>query len=402
MANSTYDIITVGGGLGGSSLAKAMAAQGARVLVLERERQFRDRVRGEVIWPWGVAELKELGSYDLLRAACGHDIRWFDTHLGPARADHNDLVHDTVPQVPALNFYHPEMQEVLLQAASDAGAEIRRGAWVCDVKPGVTPMVTVEQDGHVEELHARLIVCADGKASMARKWAGFEPQRDTIGLMVAGVLLEGLQGSQTDTNYWIINPQLGQAAFLAPQRDGHTRAYLLHSKTAEFRLQGEQALPRFTAEMIKSCAPAEWFTGIKAIGPLATFDGTDTWVKHPYKEGVVLIGDAAACSDPSYGQGMCLTLRDVRVLRDQLLKYNNWDDASHAYAEAHDHYYGAINTVIHWFWDLFYEIGPEAEARRAKAFPSLAQDVTRVPNVLMSGPEVPLDETVRRRFFGEE
>jgi flavin-dependent dehydrogenase len=47
MRTGTYDIITVGGGLGGASLAKAMAEHGARVLVLEREQQFKDRVRGE-------------------------------------------------------------------------------------------------------------------------------------------------------------------------------------------------------------------------------------------------------------------------------------------------------------------------------------------------------------------
>lgn len=402
MTNGAYDIITVGGGLGGATLAKVMAEQGAKVLVLEREQQCKDRVRGEVIWPWGVAELKELGSYELLRTACGHDLLWFDTHLGPARVEHRDLANNTVPHVPALNFYHPEMQEILLQAAADAGAKIRRGAWVCDVKPGAIPTVTVEQDGHIEEIQARLIVGADGKASMARKWSGFSAQRDTIGLMVAGVLLEGMQGPQENTNYWIINPQLGQAAFLAPQRDDHMRAYLLHAKIAEFRLQGEQALPRFTAEMIKSCAPAEWFTGVKAIGPLATFDGTDTWVRHPYKAGVVLVGDAAACTDPSYGQGMCLTLRDVRVLRDHLLSQNNWESAGYAYAEEHDWYYSVLNTVIHWFWDLFYEVGAEAEARRVKAFPSLAQDVTRIPDVLLSGPEVSMNETVRRRFFGEE
>jgi len=58
-----YDIIVVGGGLGGATLAKAMAEHGARVLVLERERRFKDRVRGEATWPWGVAELKQLDVY---------------------------------------------------------------------------------------------------------------------------------------------------------------------------------------------------------------------------------------------------------------------------------------------------------------------------------------------------
>lgn len=41
-----YDLIIVGGGLGGSALAKCMAEHGARVLVLERDQQFQDRVRG--------------------------------------------------------------------------------------------------------------------------------------------------------------------------------------------------------------------------------------------------------------------------------------------------------------------------------------------------------------------
>ena len=172
MGSSTYDIITVGGGLGGSTLAKAMAEHGARMLVLEHEKRFRDRVRGEGMWPWGVAELRALGGYELLRNTCAHAILWFDIYVGPIRAEHRNLISNTVPHLPALNFYHPEMQEVLLQAAADAGVEVRRGAWVCDVKPGVVPTVTVEQDGHVEEVRARLVVCADGRASMARKWAG--------------------------------------------------------------------------------------------------------------------------------------------------------------------------------------------------------------------------------------
>jgi flavin-dependent dehydrogenase len=57
-----YDLITVGGGLGGSSLAKLRAEAGAGVLVLERETTFKDRVRGEA-WspPWGVVEAQALG-----------------------------------------------------------------------------------------------------------------------------------------------------------------------------------------------------------------------------------------------------------------------------------------------------------------------------------------------------
>src|SRR2546429_9704408 len=56
MARPTFDIVTVGGGLGGAALARAMAERGARVLVLERERRFSDRGRGEALMPWGGGE----------------------------------------------------------------------------------------------------------------------------------------------------------------------------------------------------------------------------------------------------------------------------------------------------------------------------------------------------------
>jgi hypothetical protein len=55
-----------------------MAGRGASVLVLERERQFRDRVRGEGMWPWGAAEARLLGVYDLLRSRCAFARRRFN------------------------------------------------------------------------------------------------------------------------------------------------------------------------------------------------------------------------------------------------------------------------------------------------------------------------------------
>ena len=69
-----YDVITIGGGLAGAALAKRLAENGMRVLVLEREVAFRDRVRGEQMHCWGVAEARTLGLYELLLQACGSVI----------------------------------------------------------------------------------------------------------------------------------------------------------------------------------------------------------------------------------------------------------------------------------------------------------------------------------------
>jgi 2-polyprenyl-6-methoxyphenol hydroxylase-like FAD-dependent oxidoreductase len=402
MASGTYDIITVGGGLGGAALAKAMAEHGARVLVLEREKQFKDRVRGEGLVSWGVAETQALGFYDLLRTTCAHECPRFGLSIGPEFGEPRDLLTTTPQQLPFFTFYHPSMQEVLLHAAADAGAEVRRGASVRDVRPGSIPTVMVEQEGRVEEIPARLIVGADGRGSMVRKWAGFPVHHDPEHLVLSGVLLEEMYMPREDTLYYIISPNLGQGVPLNPQGGGRVRAYLTQTKAASTRLQGAADLPRFIEESIRSGAPTEWYAGAKAVGPLATFDGADVWVEHPYKEGVALIGDAAATSDPSWGQGLSLTVRDVRVLRDSLLRHENWDEAGHAYAAAHDRYYGVLHRVEHWLSQMFFETGPAGEARRARAFPLIARDPTRVPDHVASGPELPADETVRRRFFGEE
>ena len=47
------------------------------------------------------------------------------------------------------------------------------------------------------------------------------------------------------------------------------------------------------------------------------------------------------------------------------------------------------------------EQGEAADARRQKVMPIIMADPTRVPDVLMSGPNAPLGEAERIRFFCE-
>ena len=97
-----------------------------------------------------------------------------------------------------------------------------------------------------------------------------------------------------------------------------------------------------------------------------------------------------------------MALRDARVLRDQLLASEDWAAAGHTYAAEHDRYFAAVHKFTGWFYKLWYETGAEADARRTRALPLIAEDMSRIPDAIFSGPEVPLDETVRKRFFGEE
>ncbi len=128
-----YDIVTIGGGLGGASLAKVMAEHGRRVLVIERERRFADRIRGEYIAPWGVEEAQRIGLEKSLRETCAAEVPFFEI---PGIGQRRDLRLTTPQRISALSFQHPEMQEVVLSAAQKAGAEIWRGVAVREVRPG--------------------------------------------------------------------------------------------------------------------------------------------------------------------------------------------------------------------------------------------------------------------------
>ena len=79
-----------------------------------------------------------------------------------------------------------------------------------------------------------------------------------------------------------------------------------------------------------------------------------------------------------------------------------WDVAGHAYASAHDSNFAAVHEYTGLFYQMFYAIGPEADARRTRALPLIAQDPARIPDGIVSGPQIPLGEVVMRRFFGED
>ena len=116
----------------------------------------------------------------------------------------------------------------------------------------------------------------------------------------------------------------------------------------------------------------------------------------------MLIGDAATASDPCFGCGLSLTLRDVRVLADRLAATDDWRAAAAQYAAEHDRYTTDLRRIHSWFRELWFGADAAAEALRERAMTRFADDPSRIADFIGCGPEAPSDETARRRFFAED
>ena len=399
-----YDLIVIGGGVAGSALAAGMAAAGAQTLVLEAEDSFRDRVRGEAIMPWGVAEARLLGLESVLERAGANPLPFWDSYVGADRSGHRDLTRTTRVGEPVMACYHPSLQGAILEQAEGSGADVWRGVRVDGVSAsdgGSLPSMSAERNGSSLRLSARLIVGADGRGSPTRGWAAFPVSRDPERNLVSGVLMDNVALPDDATHAWL-DTEKGHFILNFPQGNGRARVYLCYAAGSARRYGGPEDARVVLGECIASGVPAEVYADAIPAGPLATFEGRTTWAESAYHRGVALVGDAAANTDPTWGQGLSMGLRDARVLKELLLSSHDWDSAGQAYAEARQKYFSVVHSVENWQTQLLMDTGPEADAVRTTAMRSWREDRTRNPDTFLSGPDGPLGEPDRRRFFGED
>ena len=289
-----YDVITVGGGLAGSTLAKNLAEHGYRVLVLERETHFRDRVRGEQMHPWGVAEARALGLYESLVTAGGHQTRWWRTYQEATLIGDRDLAETTPHGVGSFNCYHPAMQEAVLRLAVEAGAEVRRGVTVEAVVPGSPPSVRVQEDGRDSVLQARLVIGADGRASQVRQWGGFSVSHDPDCLVIASTLLAGTPVPD-DATYYVRGPEGN--LLIAPLGNQRARTYFICRKSEGQRpLSGDTQVPAFLAACSTPALPASTIRSASEIClPPAADSLNSAWMRSSFRSTVASCAGWLAC-----------------------------------------------------------------------------------------------------------
>ncbi|EWM63146.1 hypothetical protein MCBG_00279 [Micromonospora sp. M42] len=169
-----------GAGAGGLACARALGALGLRVLVLDRQRTPASIAKGEILQPETVRILDSWGLLDALRATGARPVGRLAIR-DPAGEPLLCLDYAGLPGAyrQILCADYGDLRRVLTDRLPPA-ARIRWGARVTGVlrdSDGRIGGVRFVADGAEQEIHAPLVVAADGMSSPLRRGAGIAVRR---------------------------------------------------------------------------------------------------------------------------------------------------------------------------------------------------------------------------------
>lgn len=314
-----YDIIIIGGGIVGLTLASALRDTHLSIAVIEAQTlaQAASRQRAYAFSPMSAQIFKKLGLWNRVGPRITHfqRVRMSDADFGKA-------VNFYTCDSPADAVYYGAEHPVLSQALQDAlidqpNLTVWEATTLLELQavPQGTAL-TVEQKGQKFTLNAQLLVGADGARSRVRDFA---------------------QIKTTGWPYW----QSCVTTVLAPEKSHENTAYERFWPSGPFailpipenRCQVVWTAPHAEAKALIDLPEKQFLAELKRrygdqMGELKMLKAPQMFPvrlmqSHQYvRPGIALIGDAAHCCHPVGGQGLNMGIRDAVALAEVLIKAN--------------------------------------------------------------------------------
>lgn len=317
MNSADFDVVIVGAGLVGLSLAAVLGDAGFRVAIVEARKPQLDWAEGSVdLRVYAISRASE----NLLRAAGAwsaiepHACAYRDMHVWDAGGS-GDIHFDSAELgEPGLGYIIES--RVIEKALLEALAKLPAVERFCPVE--IAAFSDTEDARCVEledgrRLSAPLLVGADGRHSRVRDYAGIHARVSDYGQR-ALVAVVACERPHAHTAWQRFLPT-GPLAFL-PLCDG--RCSIVWSATSE---EAERLLALDDAAFCAALGEAfdHRLGAILSVGERVLFPLQRQYADHYIAPRIALAGDALHVIHPLAGQGVNLGLKDVRELADVLM-----------------------------------------------------------------------------------
>jgi flavin-dependent dehydrogenase len=311
---SAPEVVVVGAGPAGSATAILMAERGWPVLLLDKAEFPRPKICGEYLSPEGARLLDRLSVLKDVDAAGAQPLRGMRI-VAPDGTALEGSYPSTGPwrgyRDYGLAIPREVFDRILLERARSLPVEVRerhRVTGLLSEGDRVTGVTGEDAEGRPFEARARLVIGADGRASVVARSLGLvrahRLQRLALIQDVEGVAgFEGRGEIYVDPpDYSILNPVapgLVNLSLVVPL--AHARPYrgrmetFFHARLKQLR----HLVPRIA--------------GMTSAGPLMVMGPLAYRVREPRTGGVLLVGDAAGFFDPFTGEGLFTALRSAEL-----------------------------------------------------------------------------------------
>jgi len=303
------DVLVVGAGPTGLTLAAQLQAFGATVRIVDRQLDRVHESRALGVQPRTLEVLRGLGVAEEL-VARGNDAVWVQLHASGrvVRIRLFGLGLDDTAYPFLLFVSQAETEQVLNDHLATGGIRVERGVELVGfhADPDAVTSTLRRRDGRTEQVRARYLVGCDGASSTVRRSAGIPFKGGAYPQTFALADLE-VDGLDRDAAHAF----LGQEAivlFFPLGRPASWRMLALHPT-----LQGRREPARPSLEELQALADAMTGASVRLRDPVwQTYFGLQHRHATRYKTGpVFLAGDAAHIHSPAGAQGMNTGIQDA-------------------------------------------------------------------------------------------